>query len=342
MANIKTTQTMDALALYVKQAPKGSLVVLDFWADWAEPSKHMNEVVDELAKQHKDVLFVKIEADNSPDISEKYEVEAVPTFILLQNGSTVGRINGANAAELTQKIYSFSKPKAVTATTATSTPSSAKAGTKDAPVELTPELKKRLEALTKSAKCIAFIKGTPEQPRCGFTRQLVDLFEKNKIDYTTFNIFEDDEVRQGLKVYSDWPTFPQVYADGDFVGGLDIIKEMEGSGELKSVLPTKKPSNLTARLEELINSSPIMLFMKGTPDTPRCGFSAKIVGILNEIGVTYKTFDIFEDEDVRQGLKTYVNWPTYPMLFHHGQLLGGLDIIQEMKENGELLPTLSS
>ena len=67
-----------------------------------------------------------------------------------------------------------------------------------------------------------------------------------------------------------------------------------------------------------------MLFIKGTPAEPRCGFSSKIVALLNETGVKYTTFDILSDEDVRQGLKTYSNWPTFPQLYINGELIGGL------------------
>lgn len=104
-----------------------------------------------------------------------------------------------------------------------------------------------------------------------------------------------------------------------------------------------------------------MVFIKGDPNTPRCGFSRQLVEILNETkyfiylaamsnyGFTetfyfkrlpYDSFDILADEDVRQGLKTFSNWPTYPQVYVKGELVGGLDIIKELKENGELLSTL--
>lgn len=75
--------------------------------------------------------------------------------------------------------------------------------------------------------------------------------------------------------------------------------------------------------------------MKGNPEEPRCGFSRKIVGILQTGGVTFEHFDILEDEEVRQGLKTYSNWPTYPQLYVKSKLIGGLDILSEMVEDAE-------
>jgi len=70
-----------------------------------------------------------------------------------------------------------------------------------------------------------FMKGTPSAPQCGFSRQTVALLRERSIRYGFFNILADDEVRQGLKEFSDWPTFPQLYADGELVGGLDIVRE---------------------------------------------------------------------------------------------------------------------
>jgi Grx4 family monothiol glutaredoxin len=79
-----------------------------------------------------------------------------------------------------------------------------------------------------------------------------------------------------------------------------------------------------------------MLFMKGSPTDPRCGFSRKVVDILGELGVDYGTFDILSDDTVRQGLKDYSNWTTYPQLYIKGEFIGGCDIVLEMHQSGEL------
>ena len=107
-----------------------------------------------------------------------------------------------------------------------------------------------------------------------------------------------------MKEFSNWPTYPQLYVNGKFIGGLDIVKEMEEEGELKNIIPQESIiQDLNSRLDSLINSSPIMLFMKGTPSAPQCGFSRKIVEILNSHNIQFNSFNILEDEEVRQGLK---------------------------------------
>ncbi len=105
--------------------------------------------------------------------------------------------------------------------------------------------------------------------------------------------------------------------------------------------PPEKPSeSIEERLKKLINESPVMLFMKGNPSEPKCGFSRQTVELLNSLDATYGTFDILSDNDVRQGLKTFSNWPTYPQLYVKGELIGGLDILKEMHESGDLEETL--
>lgn len=99
-------------------------------------------------------------------------------------------------------------------------------------------------------------------------------------------------------------------------------------------------SDLNEVITGLINSDDNFLFMKGTPDFPQCGFSANVVGILNHLGVEFKSFDILTNQDIRQGVKEFSNWPTYPQLYVKGKLVGGNDIITEMYESGDLAEVL--
>ena len=96
------------------------------------------------------------------------------------------------------------------------------------------------------------------------------------------------------------------------------------------------PSNVVDRIKQQLSSSKVMLYMKGTPDFPQCGFSAAAVQALNAVGASYETVNIFEDPELREALKQYSNWPTYPQLYIKGELIGGADIIREMYQSGEL------
>jgi monothiol glutaredoxin len=94
--------------------------------------------------------------------------------------------------------------------------------------------------------------------------------------------------------------------------------------------------NAIERIKSQLSSSPVLLYMKGTPDFPQCGFSATAVRALNAVDAKYETVNIFEEPEVREALKQYSNWPTYPQLYVNGELLGGCDIIVEMYNSGEL------
>jgi monothiol glutaredoxin len=92
----------------------------------------------------------------------------------------------------------------------------------------------------------------------------------------------------------------------------------------------------TARIETEITENPVMLYMKGNPKFPQCGFSARVVQILNHLGVNYGSANVLEDSALREGIKMFSNWPTVPQLYVKGEFVGGCDIITEMFQSGEL------
>lgn len=317
--------TQEEIEKYVSTSP--SLLVVHFWAPWSDPCKQMNDVFVELAAEYENVRFLKVEAESLPEVSLKYDIVAVPTVIFIKGKEVVDRVNGAHVPEVTKKTAQHSSM------VSPELPAIVKQEPSKPPLEV------RLRQLINAAPVMLFMKGTPEQPRCGFSRQMIGLLNESNIEYSSFNILSDEEVRQGLKKFSDWPSYPQLYSNGELVGGLDIVKEMKESETLDSLLPKQEP--LDERLKKLINKASVMLFMKGNPEQPKCGFSKSMCEILTETRVEYNTFDILQDEEVRQGLKKFSNWPTFPQLYVKGEFIGGLDIVKELKESGELTSTLN-
>ncbi|CAM0956591.1 unnamed protein product [Alopecurus aequalis] len=412
----------------------------------------MDEVFAHLAVDFPHALFLRVEAEEQPEISEAYGVTAVPYFVFCKEGKSVDTLEGANPASLANKVAKLAGPANFAESAAPASlgvaagpavlekgnpeeprcgfsrrvvdilkqegvefgsfdiladnevreglkkfsnwptfpqlyckgellggcdiviamhesgelkdvlkehniplrpqgskieeePISESTGEKSPePIGLTEAQKARLEKLTNSNPVMIFIKGSPEEPKCGFSGKVIHILKQEKIPFSSFDILSDDEVRQGLKVLSNWPSYPQVYIKGELVGGSDIVMEMHKSGELKKVLSEKgiiPKESLEDRLKALISSSPVMLFMKGNPDAPRCGFSSKVVNALKRAGISFGSFDILSDEEVRQGLKTYSNWPTFPQLYYKSELMGGCDIVLEMEKSGELTSTLS-
>ena len=91
------------------------------------------------------------------------------------------------------------------------------------------------------------------------------------------------------------------------------------------------------KISNLISSDDVVLFMKGTPDFPQCGFSANVIGILNYFGVKFTSFNVLEDNELREGIKEFSDWPTIPQIYIKKEFIGGCDILREMAENGEII-----
>ncbi len=95
------------------------------------------------------------------------------------------------------------------------------------------------------------------------------------------------------------------------------------------------------KITKLIESDDVVLFMKGTPDFPQCGFSANVVGILNYFGIKFSSFNVLEDNELREGIKSFSNWPTIPQIYMKKEFIGGCDILRELAENGEIQDVLN-
>ena len=100
--------------------------------------------------------------------------------------------------------------------------------------------KEKIKDLIDSNNVCLFMKGTPDSPQCGFSMAVSNVLKHLKVDFKGINVLEDENLRQGIKEFSDWPTIPQLYIKGEFIGGCDIVKEMFEKGELNTLLKNKK------------------------------------------------------------------------------------------------------
>jgi len=175
------------------------------------------------------------------DISDSFGVTAVPFLVLTRNSKVLETISGSDAEKVRSAIEKHINdvPESNGEATLAATngdpdseimdPVTSAGNDGPAPDVVAPtskeELHERLSTLVKAAPVMLFMKGTPSAPQCGFSRQIVALLRAENVKYGFFNILADDEVRQGLKEFADWPTFPQLWMNGELVGGLDIVKE---------------------------------------------------------------------------------------------------------------------
>ncbi|KAH9260863.1 Grx4 family monothiol glutaredoxin [Batrachochytrium salamandrivorans] len=293
----------------------GGKCVLMFVASFHEACQRggpMDQVLGVLAAKHSEIQFYRVDAELVPDLAEEFVVEVVPTFCLVAANKVMDRVEGALPSELATKLELFKTSVVGGAAT-----------------------------------------GSPENPKCKFSKKLMELFKNAQVShFASFDVLSDESIRSGLKEYSNWPTFPQLFVGGKLVGGVDIIEEM-GSTDLFDICqpavaaapaPATAPApvleTLHNKLVRLTNQAPVMLFMKGQPEAPQCGFSAQICKLLKQDGVQFGSFDILTDDSVRQGLKSFSDWPTFPQLYHHGKLVGGLDVVKELAEEEGGLSTV--
>ncbi|KAK8070133.1 hypothetical protein PG994_006749 [Apiospora phragmitis] len=250
MSTIKEITSEDEWRSHVASLHKETLLVISFHAPWAAPCAQMSTVLKTLASEYPAApeadkpaatSWVSINAEELSDVSETYDVTAVPYLVLQRNDKVLETVSGSSAVKVRAAIEKHANSSnnqqrngatavvgggsSSIADTATNEKNNADDTTHADPEKAKEELFKRLAELVKAAPVMLFMKGTPSAPQCGFSRQLVGILRDRSVKYGFFNILADDEVRQGLKEFAEWPTFPQLWVDGELVGGLDIIKE---------------------------------------------------------------------------------------------------------------------
>ncbi|KAL8737220.1 MAG: hypothetical protein Q9181_001874 [Wetmoreana brouardii] len=225
------------------------------------------------------VSFLSLDAEALPDISESYDVTAVPFLVIQRDGKVLENVSGSDAAKVREAVERH-----------------AGKGGNTGKLGLPPALE---------------AKRRPEM--------------------------EEEETEMGDGNQEPLRQQQQEANGAEASGGSNLSKYAPGANdpatapEMSSTQGQKE--ELETRLRELVKAAPVMLFMKGTPSAPQCGFSRTIVGILREKGVRYGFFNILADEDVRSGMKTFSDWPTFPQLYAGGEFVGGLDIVKEELES---------
>lgn len=114
---------------------------------------------------------------------------------------------------------------------------------------LHPAVRQRIDGIVGSDRIVLFMKGTPAMPQCGFSAATTSILNTLVPEYTTFDVLEDPEIREGIKAYSEWPTIPQLYVEGEFMGGCDIVRQMFNSGELHDTLGLEPPDRTPPEIQ---------------------------------------------------------------------------------------------
>lgn len=136
------------------------------------------------------------------------------------------------------------------------------------------QVRSQIESALDSAKVVLFMKGTREQPQCGFSATVVGILEKLGPDYATIDVLEDGDIREGIKAHSDWPTIPQLYVNKEFIGGCDIIKQMFNTGDLHKTLGVQPPDRTPPKIQ--ISDTAVQVIKEALEEQPGVGVHLNI------------------------------------------------------------------
>lgn len=223
---LSTSQSYRTIVDGTDAAAAGHGLVVHFGASWCTPCKELNDVLTtELLPVYEPsgVTFAYADVEVLGDVCESEGIESVPFIVFYrrkQDGTfdRVADVAGARVSDIKCNAVSlFGK------------------GLEDAKSKFE-NLDDYIRALLKRDRIVLFITGTPSRPRCGFTRKIVGLLESYHASYAYFDIMSDNELCERLKSFSNWPTFPQLYVDGELIGGCDVCQQMHEEGELKAAL----------------------------------------------------------------------------------------------------------
>lgn len=266
MSMLLKIESEEAWEKQLLDTPPSTLQIIYFKTEWAVPCRQMTAVLETLASSYPitdppSTSWVMIDAEELINVSELFNVAAVP-FVVLRRGTTIiESFSGNKAATIREAIESNldslptesgvqgpslssdTESKAIDPIKQETRDLSSTADDTIEADDKKEDLFKRLNTLVRAAPIMLFMKGAPSAPQCGFSRQLVELLRNSGVKYGFFNILADDAVRQGLKEFADWPTFPQLWAGGELVGGLDIVKEELANNPefLKSLVTNTAP-----------------------------------------------------------------------------------------------------
>ncbi|KAI6249076.1 Monothiol glutaredoxin-3 [Erysiphe necator] len=248
MSSLKEIKTKEEWQAYASSIPPTTLQIIYFKTEWAAPCKLMTTVLETLASSYPvtdplSTSWISVDAEEAIEVSDIFKIAAVPFVILRRDTQIIESISGSDASKVRAAIEKNTNSvqaqpniteKSSIANVEIKSPSSNSISQDTSVVndtagietkETKEELHKRLAKTVRLHHVMLFMKGTPAAPQCGFSRQIVSLLRERGIKYGFFNILADETVRQGLKEFADWPTYPQLWVNGELVGGLDIVKE---------------------------------------------------------------------------------------------------------------------
>ena len=294
-------------------------IILLTWASWDTHSQNLLSMMQEMPAIYANVqvAYVDCDEEEAGGLVEGMGVDSVQTIIIMHPlGAAEPRdtqtIEGVRAEQLTEIVekenkfydgwYDLEKKKAF----------------------------RDIEAHVATYPFFIFVKGSKEEPKCKFTRRLVEMLGKEEYDYRTFNILKDQRIRQWLKVYSNWPTFPQLFINQKFVGGIDVVTELIEGEEFDEMVPVScKPLPPAEKFKQLLQQTKIVLILSGTVENPKDDASRDLVSKVNTLNCEYSVIDITAVPQYASFLGEEIS---APYVFMDGKPACGLDGLDQLAE----------
>ncbi len=198
----------------------------------------------------------------------------------------------------------------------------------------------KIRKILESYPVITFIKGTPQDPFCKFSKEFQKIITELNIKYKSFNIFKDEKLRSYLRLYSGWKTYPQFYINAKVVGGLDVMKSLIEKGEFMNMVPIEcKKEGCVDMIEDFTKSNKVVVFAKGMPgkgdDKTKCKSCKEVFKTLKANNIEFKVFDVLKDKMAREVVKEINKSEFYPQVVVNGKYLGGVKFMKDVQEQGK-------
>lgn len=292
------------------------------WANWYEPCTVLKDtVVSEMIKVYKNLAFCWIDWDKLADLMEKYEVEIAPTVLIFH--------------PLKQDVDKYINPSPDTLNKEIAKHNEYYKSIMNAEKE---RVFQDIDVIISSYPLVVFIKGTPAEPKWKFTRRLLAHLNNFELTFKSFNILEDERIRQWLKIYSNWPTYPQVYINKEFIGGIDVIDQLVEEKEFIEMVPKEcKKLPPIDTFEEMLSSFDLVVLIDGTPESPSTDSSKALVESLssNEIKYVSVNYSLLTD-DVKTHINTKYNVTEVPYIFIKREGFGNHETLLKCINDGNL------
>ena len=273
-----------------------------------------------MSKKYKNLVFTWIDCDQFVDLVDKYQVETAPTVLIFHpHKDDVDKIVNPSPELFGQEIEKANEYYSSLS-----------------------NIKEEIEEILNSAPMVGFIKGTPSEPKCKFTRRLLGHFNQIEVTFKHFNILENEKIRAWVKVYSNWKTYPQVYINGEFVGGIDVVSELVEEGEFIDMVPQEcKKLPPVEVFEQMLGSFDVVVLIDGLPYKTSNTVSESMIKTLDDNSIKYVTVDYLSLEDqVKDHIKTTYNVSESPYIFLKKVPFGNEEVLLKVINEGALETTI--